>query len=130
MMKSFALMVVLWFASSEGYSLQGRATPRSNPLAFAPSEPSSAPAVRSKKLMSVAPSAFSPPPPSPGAGLLSPNVVSRLHSGTFFDEETKMVVDEFLGCYEREGPMGCLPFLSSPPLLSELSKAMGESIGA
>ncbi|GMH55678.1 hypothetical protein TrVE_jg9676 [Triparma verrucosa] len=116
-------------ASPLRFSPQAGTESESSSLAFAPTlEPSSAP-VGPKKLMSVSPQAFSPPAPAPGAGLLSPNVVSRLHSGTFFDEETKLVVDEFLGQYEKEGPLSCLPFLSSPSLLNELTKAMGESIG-
>jgi hypothetical protein len=59
-------------------------------------------------------------------GLLSPEVVMRIadiHEG---DLERDGALHSFLKTYRSHGPMACLPMLSDPCVLPELTKAMRE----
>eukprot|EP00584_Thalassiosira_punctigera_P009076 CAMPEP_0172529546 /NCGR_PEP_ID=MMETSP1067-20121228/3606_1 /TAXON_ID=265564 ORGANISM="Thalassiosira punctigera, Strain Tpunct2005C2" /NCGR_SAMPLE_ID=MMETSP1067 /ASSEMBLY_ACC=CAM_ASM_000444 /LENGTH=182 /DNA_ID=CAMNT_0013313617 /DNA_START=32 /DNA_END=580 /DNA_ORIENTATION=+ len=55
-------------------------------------------------------------------GLLSPEVVTRI--GDMNDVEEGGPLHQFLKTYKREGPMACLPMLSDPCMLPELTRAM------
>jgi len=55
-------------------------------------------------------------------GALSPEVVSRIADR--YDLEEDDALHRFLKTYKREGPLACLPMLSDPAVLPELTKAM------
>ncbi|KAL7534422.1 hypothetical protein ACHAXR_007961 [Thalassiosira sp. AJA248-18] len=57
-------------------------------------------------------------------GLLSPEVVMRIADAN--DLEQGGALHTFLKMYKRKGPMACLPMLSDPNVLPELTKAMRE----
>ena len=57
-------------------------------------------------------------------GLLSPEVVTRIADAN--DLEEGGVLHRFLKTYKRSGPMACLPMLSDPCVLPELTRAMRE----
>jgi len=59
-------------------------------------------------------------------GLLSPRTVQRLTYNC--DVSTSRAVHSFLQTYESEGPMACLPYLSDPDILPELTRAMRDSL--
>eukprot|EP00587_Corethron_hystrix_P016877 CAMPEP_0113318096 /NCGR_PEP_ID=MMETSP0010_2-20120614/12780_1 /TAXON_ID=216773 ORGANISM="Corethron hystrix, Strain 308" /NCGR_SAMPLE_ID=MMETSP0010_2 /ASSEMBLY_ACC=CAM_ASM_000155 /LENGTH=143 /DNA_ID=CAMNT_0000175287 /DNA_START=377 /DNA_END=808 /DNA_ORIENTATION=+ /assembly_acc=CAM_ASM_000155 len=59
-------------------------------------------------------------------GLLSPRTVERLQHN--IDGSTSGAVRSFLRTYENEGPMACLPYLSDPHVLPELTSAMRDSM--
>mmetsp|Transcript_16906 Transcript_16906/g.27304 ORF Transcript_16906/g.27304 Transcript_16906/m.27304 type:complete len:194 (-) Transcript_16906:410-991(-) len=58
-------------------------------------------------------------------GLLSPEVVMRIADGAN-DMEEGEPLHRFLKLYKSRGPMACLPMLSDPSVLPELTKAMRE----
>ena len=58
-------------------------------------------------------------------GLLSPEVVTRI-ADTHDDLEFGAPLHKFLKTYKRRGPVACLPMLSDPCVLPELTKAMRE----
>ncbi|GMI28939.1 hypothetical protein TrCOL_g12313 [Triparma columacea] len=59
-------------------------------------------------------------------GLLSPATVAKLElSRLGFDESTADCVNSFLRTYRSDGPLACLPYLSDPHVLPQLTKAMG-----
>mmetsp|Transcript_9523 Transcript_9523/g.17182 ORF Transcript_9523/g.17182 Transcript_9523/m.17182 type:complete len:191 (-) Transcript_9523:439-1011(-) len=58
-------------------------------------------------------------------GLLSPEVVMRIADGAN-DLEQGEPLHRFLKLYQSRGPMACLPMLSDPSVLPELTKAMRE----
>eukprot|EP00571_Detonula_confervacea_P013881 CAMPEP_0172301038 /NCGR_PEP_ID=MMETSP1058-20130122/3014_1 /TAXON_ID=83371 /ORGANISM="Detonula confervacea, Strain CCMP 353" /LENGTH=145 /DNA_ID=CAMNT_0013011027 /DNA_START=245 /DNA_END=682 /DNA_ORIENTATION=- len=59
-------------------------------------------------------------------GLLSPEVVMRI-ADTHGDElEQGAPLHKFLKTYKSHGPMACLPMLSDPCVLPELTRAMRE----
>lgn len=55
-------------------------------------------------------------------GLLSPEVVMRIADAN--DLEADGALHKFLRTYKRRGPMACLPMLSDPEILPELTRAM------
>jgi len=57
-------------------------------------------------------------------GLLSPEVVMRIADSN--DLEQGGPLHKFLKTYKSRGPMACLPMLSDPCILPELTKAMRE----
>mmetsp|Transcript_26000 Transcript_26000/g.53900 ORF Transcript_26000/g.53900 Transcript_26000/m.53900 type:complete len:193 (+) Transcript_26000:197-775(+) len=57
-------------------------------------------------------------------GLLSPEVVMRI--ADTFDLEQDGPLHKFLKTYKSRGPMACLPMLSDPSILPELTRAMRE----
>jgi len=57
-------------------------------------------------------------------GLLSPEVVMRI--ADMNDLEEGGPLHKFLKMYKRKGPMACLPMLSDPCVLPQLTKAMRE----
>jgi len=57
-------------------------------------------------------------------GALSPEVVRRIADR--YDLEQDDALHRFLKTYKREGPLACLPFLSDPAILPELTRAMRE----
>lgn len=60
-------------------------------------------------------------------GLLSPEVFMRISDATNNDElELGGPLHEFLKTYRSSGPMACLPLLSDPIVLPELTRAMRE----
>jgi len=59
-------------------------------------------------------------------GLLSPRTVKRLDST--YDGSASSAVSSFLHTYKNDGPMACLPFLSDPIILPELTRAMRDSM--
>jgi len=59
-------------------------------------------------------------------GLLSPRTVKRLDST--YDGSASSAVTSFLHTYKNDGPMACLPFLSDPIILPELTRAMRDSM--
>lgn len=58
-------------------------------------------------------------------GLLSPEVVMRI-ADTQDDLEVGAPLHKFLKLYKSRGPMACLPMLSDPCVLPELTRAMRE----
>jgi len=58
-------------------------------------------------------------------GLLSPEVVMRI-ADTQDELELGAPVHKFLKTYKKHGPMACLPMLSDPCVLPELTRAMRE----
>lgn len=58
-------------------------------------------------------------------GLLSPEVVMRI-ADTQDELEAGAPLHDFLKLYKSRGPMACLPMLSDPCVLPELTKAMRE----
>lgn len=56
-------------------------------------------------------------------GLLSPEVVMRIAAENN-DIEMGTPLHKFLKMYRSRGPMACLPLLSDPSVLPELTKAM------
>jgi len=56
-------------------------------------------------------------------GLLSPQTVERLDG---ISDGSSVAVQYFLHTYRKFGPMACLPILSDPEVLPELTKAMRE----
>lgn len=58
-------------------------------------------------------------------GLLSPEVVMRI-ADTQDELEVGAPLHKFLKTYKSSGPMACLPMLSDPCILPELTKAMRE----
>lgn len=65
-----------------------------------------------------------PPSFSMAHGILSPAVVTRIADSN--DLEEGGALHRFLKTYKRKGPMACLPMLSDPCILPELTKAMRE----
>jgi hypothetical protein len=57
-------------------------------------------------------------------GLLSPEVVMRIADSN--DLEEGGALHKFLVTYKRKGPMACIPMLSDPSILPELTSAMRE----
>lgn len=57
-------------------------------------------------------------------GILSPEVVMRIDDTHRSHLEAGEPLDRFLTKYKKEGPMACLPLLSDPCVLPELTKAM------
>ena len=58
-------------------------------------------------------------------GLLSPEVVMRIADNASGREmELDGPLHRFLKTYRRRGPMACLPLLSDPTVLPELTRAM------
>lgn len=55
-------------------------------------------------------------------GLLSPEVVMRIADSNDLDQDGAL--HKFLTTYKRQGPMACLPMLSDPSILPELTRAM------
>jgi hypothetical protein len=55
-------------------------------------------------------------------GILSPEVVSRIADSC--DVELDGALHKFLKTYKSRGPMACLPMLSDPSVLPELTRAM------
>ena len=59
-------------------------------------------------------------------GLLSPEVVMRIADVHDGDLERDGALHSFLKTYKTHGPMACLPMLSDPCVLPELTRAMRE----
>jgi len=58
-------------------------------------------------------------------GLLHPHTVMRLEEATSSSRiKNTAAVNYFLETYKEFGPMACLPILSDPEVLPELTKAM------
>mmetsp|Transcript_5075 Transcript_5075/g.10965 ORF Transcript_5075/g.10965 Transcript_5075/m.10965 type:complete len:192 (-) Transcript_5075:160-735(-) len=57
-------------------------------------------------------------------GLLSPEVVARIADANDLVEDSPL--HRFLKTYRRNGPVACLPMLSDPCVLPELTRAMRE----
>ena len=60
-------------------------------------------------------------------GLLSPQTVKRLDEKARNSAEINDAISYFLDTYKEYGPMACLPMLSDPQVLPELTRAMRES---
>ncbi|KAL3823528.1 hypothetical protein ACHAXA_007206 [Cyclostephanos tholiformis] len=59
-------------------------------------------------------------------GLLSPEVVMRILDAHECYPYSSPAISNFLELYRSRGPMACLPMLSDPTVLPELTKAMRE----
>ncbi len=59
-------------------------------------------------------------------GLLSPEVVMRMMDAHADDERASPALMNFLELYGSRGPMACLPMLSDPSVLPELTRVMRE----
>lgn len=57
-------------------------------------------------------------------GALSPEVVRRIADR--YDLEQDDALHGFLMTYKRKGPLACVPMLSDPAILPELTRAMRE----
>jgi len=58
-------------------------------------------------------------------GLLHPHTVMRLEEASSLSKiKNSAAVNYFLDTYREFGPMACLPILSDPDVLPELTKAM------
>lgn len=61
-------------------------------------------------------------------GLLSPEVVMRMMDFHENDPSSSPALESFLNLYGTRGPMACLPMLSDPSVLPELTRAMREIV--
>lgn len=58
-------------------------------------------------------------------GLLHPHTVMRLEEASYSSKiRNSAAIDRFLDTYKEQGPMACIPFLSDPNVLPELTNAM------